>query len=82
MPRYYWKKGILFEKRGTRVMFKGIPPKEEGEKGVFLIGAEPIGDYFDIQKEVFHIISAILEEKELSKIVEPTNTKGSRKFIL
>ncbi len=75
--RYYWKKGILFEKRGTRVMFKGIPPKTEGEKGIFLIGAEPVGDYFEIQKEVFHIISAILEEKELSKIVEPSNIKGS-----
>ena len=79
--RYYWKKGILFEKRGTRVMFKGIPPKKEGEKGVFLIGAEPIGDYFDIQKEVFHIISAILEEKELSKIVEPTTTKGQENIF-
>ncbi len=77
--RYYWKKGILFEKRGTRVMFKGIMPEADGEQGIFLIGAEPVGDYFEIQKEVFHIISEILEEQELSKIVEPSNPKGAEK---
>ncbi|HFB99816.1 MAG TPA: TIR domain-containing protein, partial [Phaeodactylibacter sp.] len=66
--RYYWKQGILFEKKGTRVMFKGIMPETGGEHGVFLIGAEPVGAYRDIQKEVFHIIAEILEEKELDKI--------------
>ncbi|MCP4268849.1 MAG: TIR domain-containing protein [Candidatus Brocadiaceae bacterium] len=75
--RYYWKKGILFEKRGTRVMFKGILPVAESEQGVFLIGAEPVGDYFEVQKEVFHIISEILEEKELSKIVGSSDSKAS-----
>ena len=69
--RYYWKKGILFEKKGTRVMFKGIMPEPESEYGIFLIGAEPVGAYRDIQKEVFHIITEILEEKDLSKIATP-----------
>jgi len=79
--RYYWKKGILFEKGGTRVMFKGLLPDDKNERGIFLIGAEPVGEYFKIQKEVFHIISEILEEKELSGIAEPTNSKGTKEFF-
>lgn len=79
--RYYWKKGILFEKRGTRVMFKGILPKAEDDHGVFLIGAEPVGDYMEIQKEVFHIISAILEEQELAKIAKPSEAVGTSKVF-
>jgi internalin A len=71
--KYYWKKGILFEKKGTRVMFKGIPPASNEKHGIFLIGAEPIGPYRDIQKELFHIIIEILEEKELSKIFEQSS---------
>ncbi|MFT5165795.1 MAG: internalin A [Saprospiraceae bacterium] len=73
--RYYWKKGILFEKKGTRIMFKGIMPEVQSEYGVFLIGAEPVGAYRDIQKEVFHIIAEILDEKELSKIANPAVDK-------
>lgn len=76
--KYYWKQGILFEKKGTKVMFKGIMPSQESdsmddqsmdnEHGVFLIGAQPSAAARDIQKEVFHIIAEILDEKDLTKI--------------
>ena len=76
--KYYWKQGILFEKKGTKVMFKGIMPSQESdtdndqsmdnEHGVFLIGAQPSAAARDIQKEVFHIIAEILDEKDLAKI--------------
>ncbi|MFK7771037.1 MAG: COR domain-containing protein [Saprospiraceae bacterium] len=76
--KYYWKQGILFEKKGTKVMFKGIMPSQESdsvddqsmdnEHGIFLIGAQPSVAARDIQKEVFHIIAEILEEKDLAKI--------------
>lgn len=76
--KYYWKQGILFEKKGTKVMFKGIMPSQESdsvddqsmdnEHGIFLIGAQPSPAARDIQKEVFHIIAEILDEKDLAKI--------------
>ena len=76
--KYYWKQGILFEKKGTKVMFKGIMPSQasdsandqsmDNEHGVFLIGAQPSASARDIQKEVFHIIAEILDEKDLAKI--------------
>ncbi len=76
--KYYWKQGILFEKKGTKVMFKGIMPSQasdtvedqsmDNEHGIFLIGAQPSAAARDIQKEVFHIIAEILDEKDLAKI--------------
>jgi Leucine-rich repeat (LRR) protein/GTPase SAR1 family protein len=81
--RYYWKKGILFKKRGTRVMFKGISDHKNSQEGVFLIGAEPKGDYHAIQKEVFHIILEILEEKDLSDlVVKNTHTSKDNKTAI
>ena len=81
--KYYWKQGILFEKKNTKVMFKGIMPSQESdsvgdqsmdnEHGIFLIGAQPSVAARDIQKEVFHIIAEILEEKDLAKIYKETS---------
>ncbi len=81
--KYYWKQGILFEKKGTKVMFKGIMPSQasesagdqsmDNEHGIFLIGAQPSPAARDIQKEVFHIIAEILDEKDLAKIHRETS---------
>lgn len=86
--KYYWKQGILFEKKGTKVMFKGIMPAQvsettadqsmDHEHGIFLIGAQPSAVARDIQKEVFHIIAEILEEKDLAKINRPTERRRTK----
>lgn len=87
--KYYWKQGILFEKKGTKVMFKGIMPSQasdsvddqsmDDEHGIFLIGAQPSVAARDIQKEVFHIIAEILDEKDLAKIHQSSEVKKSGK---
>lgn len=68
--RYYWKKGILFEKETTRIIVKGFVEEDRPNSGVIIIGAEERGNPQNIQKEVFHIMTKILEDEDLATLVE------------
>ena len=53
--RHFWKHGIVFLKNDTRVLLKGLYPKEGEFEGKLLIGVEKANEKTqkDIQQEIF-----------------------------